>query len=404
MVEKKIFIFTDSFPFGAGEQFLETEIKELSQHTDAITIIPRKVYGPIRTIPPNVKVDLSYANFIKNRFTGLCTLLNKESISLVLKALQTSPSNLKKNLFELLKYVFQAVALKKWIKKKTTNKKLNYLLYTYWFDHGTFGCCLAKSSVRNLSVITRAHGYDIYEERGYLGTKIFREEQLGLIEKVFTVSENGANYLKIKHPKYSDKISVSRLGVLDSGFVTQPSPKQDFHIVSCSFVVEVKRVELIGKSLQRFAQLNPSIEVRWTHIGSGPLLEKLKTNLKPKDNFMPKFLGALENQEVIAFYKANKIDFFINLSTSEGIPVSIMEAQSCGIPAVATNVGGTSEIVNNENGYLLNKEVTIEEIVSLLKNMNKSQLKIKALKSKESWQNKYDASKNYNEFFYLLKA
>lgn len=41
------------------------------------------------------------------------------------------------------------------------------------------------------------------------------------------------------------------------------------------------------------------------------------------------------------------------MSDSEGIPVSIMEAMSFGIPVIARNVGGMSEIVNEENGLLL---------------------------------------------------
>ena len=39
------------------------------------------------------------------------------------------------------------------------------------------------------------------------------------------------------------------------------------------------------------------------------------------------------------------IDLFINTSSSEGVPVSIMEALSVGIPIIATDVGGTKEIV-----------------------------------------------------------
>ena len=44
------------------------------------------------------------------------------------------------------------------------------------------------------------------------------------------------------------------------------------------------------------------------------------------------------------------VDLFLTVSANEGIPVSIMEAQSFGIPVIATDVGGISEIVNNVNG------------------------------------------------------
>ncbi|MFR4320263.1 MAG: glycosyltransferase [Blautia massiliensis (ex Durand et al. 2017)] len=44
----------------------------------------------------------------------------------------------------------------------------------------------------------------------------------------------------------------------------------------------------------------------------------------------------------------------MNVSSSEGIPVSIMEATSFGIPGIATDAGGTKEIIRDkENGVLL---------------------------------------------------
>ena len=59
---------------------------------------------------------------------------------------------------------------------------------------------------------------------------------------------------------------------------------------------------------------------------------------------------------------------FINVSSTEGIPVSIMEAMSFGIPVIATAVGGTPEIVNNENGYLLSKDPSAKELAEVIQN------------------------------------
>ena len=57
--------------------------------------------------------------------------------------------------------------------------------------------------------------------------------------------------------------------------------------------------------------------------------------------------GHLDNNEIFNMYKNNSYDYFITLSESEGLPVSIMEAISCGIPVIATAVGGITEIVIN---------------------------------------------------------
>ena len=63
------------------------------------------------------------------------------------------------------------------------------------------------------------------------------------------------------------------------------------------------------------------------------------------------------------FYADNHPVLFINLSYVEGIPVSIMEAFSYGIPALATDVGATKELVKNQNnGYLIKRDYMIGEV------------------------------------------
>lgn len=66
----------------------------------------------------------------------------------------------------------------------------------------------------------------------------------------------------------------------------------------------------------------------------------------------------------------NKSDAYILPSYKEGLPISILEAMSYGMPIISTPVGGVPEIVSNgENGYLVepgNKEDIYKAIISLL--------------------------------------
>jgi len=98
---------------------------------------------------------------------------------------------------------------------------------------------------------------------------------------------------------------------------------------------------------------------------------------------------------------------FINVSETEGIPVSIMEAQSAGIPVLATNVGGTSEIVDQENGFLVPNDFGVENISSLIidyLNSDSSIIYTKRVKSYENWNKNYNAQKNYSLFEKEIKA
>ncbi|MBQ4033784.1 MAG: glycosyltransferase, partial [Paludibacteraceae bacterium] len=113
------------------------------------------------------------------------------------------------------------------------------------------------------------------------------------------------------------------------------------NIVSCSNAIPLKRLDLIAEALQK-----ADFPIQWTHIGSGPTLEKISAMVEsmPK-NVTVSLLGQKSNEFVRDLYTKKHFDVFLNVSTTEGVPVSIMEALAAGIPVIATNVGGTSEIV-----------------------------------------------------------
>ena len=46
-----LFLFTNSLPYGAGEEFLETEIKYLAASFEKVVIVPGRVYGEPRPLP-----------------------------------------------------------------------------------------------------------------------------------------------------------------------------------------------------------------------------------------------------------------------------------------------------------------------------------------------------------------
>ncbi|MEM0449104.1 MAG: glycosyltransferase, partial [Methanomassiliicoccales archaeon] len=93
-----------------------------------------------------------------------------------------------------------------------------------------------------------------------------------------------------------------------------------------------------------------------------------------------------------------------NTSLSEGIPVSIMEAHSFGIPAIAPNVGGISEIVNNENGVLMNSNPSATEIaeaiIKIIEDNNKNS--IMRANAYKNWKKNFDSAINYKQFSCIL--
>ena len=113
-----------------------------------------------------------------------------------------------------------------------------------------------------------------------------------------------------------------------------------------------------------------------------------------------KFQGRVSNNRILKYYHDTPVDCFVMTSEHEGLPVSIMEAESAGIPIVATNVGGISEMIDG-NGFILPSNPTPEEIAdAIIACLNCSaETKTNRRKcSRDIWENKFDATKNARNF------
>ena len=101
------------------------------------------------------------------------------------------------------------------------------------------------------------------------------------------------------------------------------------------------------------------------------------------------------------FLSKTKIDLQINLSSYEGIPMSIMEVMSYGIPTLATDTGGSSEIVNVKNGILIDVHSSpkfISEKILEFKNLTEQKKLLMQNEAYQTWSKKFDSEKNYSEF------
>ena len=104
-----------------------------------------------------------------------------------------------------------------------------------------------------------------------------------------------------------------------------------------------------------------------------------------------------ENERVHKFYSEQPVDVFINLSDSEGLPVSIMESMSYGIPVIATDVGGTREIVNEKTGFLIPKDFQPQKVAEIITNfslLSKEEKQKYREAAYEMWESKFDGEKN----------
>lgn len=411
--KKHLVIFTSSFPFGNGETFLETELLFLSIAFERIIIISSDVTSTHqRTVPPNTLIirkqfDINKYNFIKSIFTFSPIEIFKEVF--------TKKHNLKllskrKNINYLVKSWYKSNFISSFIEStlKENNIQIkNTCLYSYWWLDESIGVAQFKKKHPEVIAFSRCHGYDVYFERSagnYLPLKKFTIKHL---DHIFAISDDAMKYIGekfIKNDKDRNKISVSRLGVKKGQLKLMKENSDTLVVVSCSAIYPNKRVDLILDSI-----LNLKCKVKWIHFGgvikgfSDDYFEEIKNkvNANKKRNIEIELKGNIANCELLDFYKNNSIDLLLNLSESEGIPVSIMEAMSYSIPVYATGVGGVPEIVNEFNGELLDVNIDSVELSNKLERFftlsseDKNKIRKAAF---ESYSNYYCATKNYQSF------
>lgn len=385
---KQLFLFTGKFPFTiTTECFLEDEILYLARRFDLVHIIPLQRET---AIPKKIPANCIIVNpILENRFLSCFRgIFNLKAIRLLLH--EFFGYRVYKDRVKLLNWIkcyYISNNLLNSGRIRTIGKSIkeNDVCYFYW---GKWSNLLSVFWNGKCHMVSRFHGeFDLWEEvhHGYVP---LREKVVNALDAAVFISSKGERYFNNKYP------NVKTIFIPLGSTEIQPaiySTSDSIRVLSCSNVIPLKRVDLLYKSLLEIK--NKSI--KWVHIGSGSEMDKLRllVNERKSKSVQVELLGSMNHKDVVEYYKNNCFDVFVNLSTIEGVPVSIMEAISCNIPVVATDVGGTSEVVNNETGILVSSSPDTTEVATAICDVVKLDLQPRIF-----WEKNYDAVKNYTEF------
>ncbi|MCA0431122.1 MAG: glycosyltransferase [Bacteroidetes bacterium] len=388
-------ILTNNFPDTEkkSEIWLLDELNIIYTYFNKIYLIPDIDVKGSYKLPSNVEV-------IETNNSENISLIDKWNCFKVLMSdCKYYPSKI--HFFKNLRYNF---ALLKSIQSKANNINVklnkienNIILYSYWSDNLATKASLIKLKNKNIiNFISRGHGFDVFENQTHFGVIPFRKFQYTQLNKIYSVSKKGLNHLNANRRYNETKNSYSYLGTLNNSFKNIFNYNNTFSILTCSFIRNVKRLDLMPEILKHI-----NFELIWHVIGNGEDFDLLKEKCKvlPK-NISVIFHGELSNHEVLNFYQNNSINLFASLSFSEGLPVSMMEAQSFGIPIMSTDVGGCSEICNNETGFLIDKNFVAKDVaekIEKFKSSNKNTITFHN-QCRKHWEENFDAEKNYKQF------
>lgn len=394
-VNKSLVLFTAQFPFGqVSETFLETEIVFLSYKFEKIYIIPSCTGDYVRQLPDNVIVNTDYSNCNISKSQKRKTIIFNFSLACIVLFSELKDKGLGKlirNKSILLDYLAQQLVFKKKIEAFVLKQHSETVFYDYWFCNKTLALAMIKKHNQHLKFVSRAHGFDLYDERWTSGVP-YRRFKSRNMNKIYFVSQDGYDYFKVRvGSRIEEKMKLARLGSLPNEVSQIPKGNASVPvIVSVSRVIMSKNVNQIPILL---SELNRPI--KWIHFGDGVDMDNVRAACRYlPDSIDFELKGHISNQEMIAFFQNNQIDLFISLSSSEGLPVSMMEAQSFGIPILSTAVGGVPEIViNGKTGFLIREKENALETLNQALNYYFSKQEIISFFNEH-----FNASVNYSKF------
>jgi glycosyltransferase involved in cell wall biosynthesis len=392
--------------------FVINDIKRLASNVDILYLFSIDVLEGKEALPSNVVVIEEFVdwksfrplNLVLNNLFPILGIYLAECLALKkILPLKKSIALLASNIFKA-ECVMDHLKIEKVRINKSNIHSSPITAYSFWFYDCIYLAWMRKKGWIDKAV-TRTHSGDLYEDHISIKNKLlFRNFQFSLLDNIFPVSNMGTDYLRDKYPLNKQKIETIYLGSKDNG-LNPFNHDGIFTIVSCASFRHHKRIHKIAEMLQFV-----DFPLRWYHIGderlnsNDPKISEYKINkekLKEFENieFVP--LGPMSNEEIFNFYKTQSINLFISLSAVEGIPVSIMEAISFGIPVLSTDVGGCKEIVTEETGIIFPLETNTKEIAQTIAKFKLSNKNTNEFRKgvRKFWMENFDAEKNYKKLY-----
>ena len=392
-----LYFFTATYPYGFGEGFIDNELPILSKRIKKISIFPLSKEGQPRRLPANASIG----SIGLDTSDSISKSLWLKNIFWIIKVLAIEFFSCSSKLFFIKNFKLWNVLLVKGLEnfeliKSSLKNDDNPVFYSFWLNRWALALAIAVDRKVIKDFIIRSNGFDIYDERWDGNYLPFRKYIYSKAKEIHINTGKGVEYIKAKNI-YPEKIFLSYLGTQDHG-MGKFEPTDEFTLLSCSSIIPLKRVHLIAEILK-----NCTSEISWVHIGEGAASEKLKEYVEvlPLNiNFQLKKRFDTHD-DLMDYLKDIHVNLFINVSETEGLPVTIQEALSFGIPIIATDVGGTSEVVNEQTGILINKEFEpqiIAERIEEFKSSSKNTISFRR-GVRKFWEENFKMEHTASQFF-----
>jgi len=263
---------------------------------------------------------------------------------------------------------FYSLSLRHFAEDFIRVNKIDILDFHWVYPDGIAGIDWARKSGKKIIVTVRGNEAIHYYEKTRVREII--KEQLSSFHHIITVSNDLKNKVINSYSVQPDKVTVIPNGIDSTKFypIEKSAAKAYCHlddnkriILTVSRLSSEKGLEFLIQAVSKIK----STDVMLIIIGDGPLKGKLTNMVKSLGLAESvRFMGNIGHSDIIKWY--NSADIFCLPSLWEGCPNVVIEALACGIPVVATNVGGIPDLVPGDQAGCLVPPGNIEALASAI--------------------------------------
>ncbi|MEM1510311.1 MAG: glycosyltransferase family 4 protein [Thermofilaceae archaeon] len=206
---------------------------------------------------------------------------------------------------------------------------------------------------------------------------------------------------------FNRPIYLNRLGLDLTRYIFNPecasiSNRRTVTVISVGRLVEVKGHEYLIAACNIL--IKKGYNVKTIIIGDGPrknILSNLIKKLGLSDRV--KLIGRLPHEEVLKYLYNSNIFVFPSIScrdgSTEALGYACVEAMACGLPVVASNVGGIPEYVINDQTGLLVEQRSPKQIAEAIEELINNPKKAKRLSrnARKIVEHMFDISRNISK-------
>lgn len=354
MKKKKLILFTNSFPFGFSENnFIKFEIKELCKSFKNIEIINHKTEKKNNILDKNLKNIKTNTEFSKKiNVLNIIIIFFSKSVFKKLFWKELIFIIFKKNFFRKLRMcvleITYALILCKYLKENIKEDQI--IFYSFWSNYTLITFFLIKDFFPNSKFIARSLGSDLngfIKDDDYVPYKKIKFVNLN---KLILLGEYQRKFLINTYIK-KNNIAIIPLGVFGQKMIKRNLKDKTINFLSCCNFIEVKNNILMINFLNQISKKTEK-KIHYIIVGKGKLENKIFKELyQNHGNFTYTHYKYINN--FFKFIKKSKVNYFLNFSSQEGMPFTVMETMSIGIPTISSNIEPNKYLVQ-KNGHIFN--------------------------------------------------